>query len=205
MVIQIDDAGTGDLVGPAVIGARRVETGEFIFKEIGLQHFCEPLWSQKSPTAETNRLVQEILAEWKIPKDEEIQLCRGNVFDQARVWLKASGYKYTDFLIEGPLQTAVEQWVVDKLHDLGIDDPKLTVESGKDRFFVLFRWVARNPVEREKYVKTGFKAWGKKWREQAFNPRKKKETKTPARRQHQQAPSKPPRNPQQQRPRNPFS
>ncbi len=205
MVIQIDDAGTGDLVGPAVIGARRVETGEIVCKEIALKHFCEPLWSQKSPTTEASRLVQEILAEWKVPKEEEIQLCRGNIFDQARAWLKEAGYKYTDFLIEGPLQTAVEQWVVDQLRALGVDDPKLTVESGKDRFFVLFRWVARNPVEREKYVKTGFKAWGKKWREQAFNPRKKKETKAPARRQHQQVPTKPPRNPQPQRPRNPFS
>jgi hypothetical protein len=205
MVIQIDDAGTGDLIGPAVIGARRVETGEMVFKEIGLQHFCEPLWSKKSPTAETRRIVQEILAEWKIGKEEEIQLCRGNVFDQARAWLKEAGYKYTDFLIEGPLQNAVEQWIVDKLRTIGVDDPKLTIESGKDRFFVLFRWVARNPVEREKFVKTGFKAWGKKWREQAFNPRKKKETKAPARRQHQQGPTKPPRNQQQQRPRNPFS
>jgi len=205
MVIQIDDAGTGDLVGPAVIGFRRVETGEIVFKEIGLQHFCEPLWSRKSPTAETRRIAQETFAEWKIGKEEQIQLCRGNVFDQTREWLKETGYTYLDTLIEGPLQDAVEQWVVNKLRALGVDDPKLTTQSGKDRFFVLFRWVARNPVEREKYVKTGFKAWENKWREKAFEPRKSRENKSNPQSTTRKQPPKSTRNQQQQRPRNPFS
>ncbi|OLS13109.1 MAG: hypothetical protein RBG13Loki_3281 [Promethearchaeota archaeon CR_4] len=205
MVIQIDDAGTGDIVGPAVIGFRRVETGEITFKEIGLQHFCEPLWSQKSPVAETRRYVQEMFVEWKIGKEEQIQLCRGNVFDQTREWLKETGYTYSDALIEGPLQEAVEQWVVDKLRALGVDDPKLTTQSGKDRFFVLFRWVARNPTEREKYVKTGFKAWEKKWREKAFEPRKTRGNNPNSQKNLHRQPPKSSHNENQQRPRNPFS
>lgn len=173
-VIQIDDAGTGDIVGPSVIGFYREETGEFLYREIALEHFCEPLWSQKSPQEETRRLVAEVLAEWQVTPDEIIKLCRGNIFDNVRKWLSEQGYTYEDAVIENPLQEAVEQKWVEILRDLGIDDPKLTTQSGKDRFFVLFRWVARNPEEREKYVKCGFPAWIKKWREKAYERKKPK-------------------------------
>ena len=39
MTIQIDDAGWGCLLLGVLIGAYRVETGEFAFGEISVEHF----------------------------------------------------------------------------------------------------------------------------------------------------------------------
>jgi len=39
MTIQIDDAGWGCLLLGVLIGAYRVETGEFAFGEIAVEHF----------------------------------------------------------------------------------------------------------------------------------------------------------------------
>jgi len=39
------------------------------------------------------------------------------------------------------------------------------------RFWMLLEWIAENPKLREKLVKTGWKSWKEKWREQAFKKR----------------------------------
>ncbi|HMF32839.1 MAG TPA: hypothetical protein VKK79_15550 [Candidatus Lokiarchaeia archaeon] len=205
MIIQIDDAGTGDIVGPGVIGFYHEEKREFLFKEIALEHFCEPLWSQKSPLQETVRLVQEGLTEWQVTPEDVIKLCRGNIFDEVRKWLTEQGYTYEDSIIEGPLQEAVEQNWVESVRALGIDDPKLNIQSGKDRFFVLFRWVARNPGEREKYVKSGFPAWVKKWREKAYERKKPRDRQMPRKPNDGRYQQRPPQSQNQRPRRNPFS
>jgi hypothetical protein len=38
------------------------------------------------------------------------------------------------------------------------------MDSGIKRYFILFNWVCKNFPNRERYVKTGFPAWKKKWR-----------------------------------------
>ena len=38
------------------------------------------------------------------------------------------------------------------------------MDSGIKRYFILFNWVCRDFPNRERYVKTGFPAWKKKWR-----------------------------------------
>ena len=69
MTIEIDDAGTGDLVGDAFIGLLRKETGELIFKTLPIDLFKGVNWKNKKPFFETVKLVQEGLRELNFQRD----------------------------------------------------------------------------------------------------------------------------------------
>ncbi|MFX0082963.1 MAG: hypothetical protein ACFE94_14525 [Candidatus Hodarchaeota archaeon] len=170
MTIEIDDAGTGDLVGDAFIGLLRKETGELIFKSLPVDLFRAENWKDKEPFKEAVNLIKDGLKELDFQKDSElIKLCRGNIFDQVREYFLEEGINYEDAIVEGKLQDAVEGKLLEHLrHDLNVRSRNLTKKSGAKRFFVLFNWVCYDFFNREKYVKTGFKKWNTVWRERAI-------------------------------------
>ncbi|MFW9939213.1 MAG: hypothetical protein ACFFD5_16345, partial [Candidatus Thorarchaeota archaeon] len=161
MTIEIDDAGTGDLVGDAFIGLLRKETDELIFKTLPLELFKAENWKNKKPFKIVVDLVKEGLEELNFQKDSElIKLCRGNIFDQVRAYFLEEGINYEDAIVEGKLQDAVEGKLIKYLrNDLNIRSKNLTIKSGAKRFFVLFNWVCYDFYNREKFVKSGFKKW----------------------------------------------
>lgn len=170
MTIEIDDAGTGDLVGDAFIGILRKQTGEIIFKTLSVDLFKGENWKDKRPFKEVVILVKEGLKEIKFQKDIDIiHLCRGNIFDQVRNYFLEEGINYEDAVVEGKLQDAVEGKLINHLrNDLNVRSRNLTVKSGAKRFFVLFNWVCYDFFKREKWVKSGFKKWNSVWRERAI-------------------------------------
>ncbi|MFX0028324.1 MAG: hypothetical protein ACFE8B_03885 [Candidatus Hermodarchaeota archaeon] len=170
MTIEIDDAGTGDLVGDAFIGFLRKETGELIFKTLPVDLFKGENWKNKKPFEEVVKLVKEGLTELEFQKDTDlIHLCRGNIFDQVRNYFLEEGINYEDAIVEGKLQDAVEGKLIKHFrNDLNVRSRNLTVKSGAKRFFVLFNWVCHDFYKREKFVKTGFKKWNSVWRERAI-------------------------------------
>jgi hypothetical protein len=170
MTIEIDDSGTGDLVGDAFIGFRRVETDKIIFKTIPLDMFNEINWKNKMPFKLVVDLVKDGLKELNFQKEsEKVLLCRGNIFDQVRNYFDEMGINYEPTIIEGKLQDAVEGRLVSYLrNDLGIRSRSLTITSGKKRYFVLFNWLCQDFFKREKYVKSGFKKWKTIWRPRAI-------------------------------------
>lgn len=170
MTIEIDDSGTGDLVGDAFIGFLRQETGEMLFKALSVELFKGDNWKNKEPYKMTVDLVKEGLKELKFDKKtENVLLCRGNIFDQVREYFNDVGIKSEGAIIEGKLQDAVEDRLVEHLrNDLGVRSKKLTRKSGAKRYFVLFNWVSYDFFKREKYVKSGFKKWNTVWREKAI-------------------------------------
>ncbi len=179
MSIEIDDAGTGDLVGDAFIGFLRKDTGKIIFRTLPVELFKKENWKNKMPYKKTVELVKSGLEELHFDKEKEkILLCRGNIFDRVRDYFDEEGIKYKPAIIEGKLQDAVEGKFVNHLrYELGIRSRNLTKKSGAKRYFVLFNWVSRDIYKREKYVKSGFKRWNTIWREKAiekFNHRKRK-------------------------------
>jgi len=182
MTIEIDDAGTGDLVGDAFIGLLRKETGEIIFKTLSVDLFKGENWKNKKPFKEAVEVVKEGLEELNFQKDSElIKLCRGNIFDQVREYFLGEGINYEDVIVEGKLQDAVEGKLIEHLrNDLNIRSRNLTKKSGARRYFILFNWVCYDFFNREKYVKSGFKKWNTVWRERAiekFNNLKKRQVK----------------------------
>ena len=111
-------------------------------------------------------LIEKGLAELNFdPNKDIIFLCRGNIFDIARNELRQRNYVIKDAVIDGELQDRVEQAYLDHLKTLGVDveREKITIESGKDRYFKLFEWVSRDFYKRRKLVKSGFKKWQTKW------------------------------------------
>jgi hypothetical protein len=170
MTIEIDDSGTGDLVGDAFIGFYRKDINKMIFKTLPVDLFKGENWKSKMPLKKTVELVKQGLEELKFDKSKEkVLLCRGNIFDDVRAYFIEEGILYEDAIIEGKLQDAVEQKLVNHLKsDLGIRSKKLTTKSGAKRYFVLFNWVSYDFYKREKYVKSGFKKWNTIWRERAI-------------------------------------
>ncbi|MFX0009989.1 MAG: hypothetical protein ACFE9R_06720, partial [Candidatus Hermodarchaeota archaeon] len=71
-------------------------------------------------------------------------------------------------IVEGKLQDAVEGRYISHLRKLGVKSKRLTKEAGAQRYFVLFNWVSYNFPKHERYVKSGFPAWNKKWRDIAI-------------------------------------
>lgn len=170
MTIEIDDAGTGDIVGDSFIGLLRKETGELIFKTLPVDLFKGENWKNKKPFSEAVKLVKEGLSELNFQRDTEIiHLCRGNIFDQVREYFLEEGINYEEAIIEGELQDAVEGKLVEHLrNDLGVRSKNLTTKSGAKRYFILFNWVCYNFPKRERFVKSGFKKWNTIWRDRAI-------------------------------------
>ena len=175
MVIEIDDSGTGDLVGNAFIGFLRKETGELLFRTLPVELFQGDNWKDKILLKYTLEMVKDGLRELNFNKDKEIiKICRGNIFDEVRPYFIEKGINFEDAVIEGELQEAVEGRLITHLRsDLGVKSKNLTKKSGAKRFFVLFNWVCYDFYNREKYVKSGFKKWNSIWRQRAIKKYKK--------------------------------
>ncbi|MFW9950097.1 MAG: hypothetical protein ACFFKA_08230, partial [Candidatus Thorarchaeota archaeon] len=166
---EIDDAGTGDLVGDAFIGFLRKETNQMLFKRLPLELFQKEGWENKVCLKKVVDVVKEGLQELDFNhKNEKILLCRGNIFDELRAYFNDEGINYESAIIEGKLQDAIENRYLEHLkNDLGIRSNKLTTKSGAKRYFVLFNWVSYDFYNREKFVKSGFKRWNTIWRNKA--------------------------------------
>lgn len=174
MRFEIDDAGTGDLLGDAIIGFYIEEKDVFIAKHIPLEYFQNENAKLKYPEKFTAELIINTLNELGFnPKNDTIFICTGNIFVDAKKLLKDKGYKYTETKIEGVLQQKVEQAYLDYLKTLGVN-VNITIESGKDRYFQLFNWLVEDYPNRRKYVKTGFNMWQKKWEQIALERYQKK-------------------------------
>jgi hypothetical protein len=166
--IEIDDAGTGDLVGDAFIGFRDTETGKIIFRSVPVGLYNEDNKGEDQPKKHILRIVLEGLQALNHGKGDRILLCRGSCFDLVREYFNEKEIYYEPAIIEGKLQEAVEGKFIQHLRKLGVSSGNLTMESGAERYFILFNWVCRDFPNREGFVKTGFPSWKKKWREIAM-------------------------------------
>jgi hypothetical protein len=166
--IEIDDAGTGDLVGDAFIGLRDTETGEIIFRSIPVGLYNEENKDDNRPKKHIVKMVKDGLKALDHGNGDRILLCRGNCFDLLREYFKENDIYYEPAIVEGELQDAVEGRYVNHLRKLGVKSRRLSKDSGITRYFILFNWVCRDFPNRERFVKTGFPAWKKKWRDIAI-------------------------------------
>jgi len=162
--IEIDDAGTGDLVGDAFIGFRDTEIGKIIFQSVPVGLYNGDNKDDDRPKKHIVEVVKKGLKALKHSDADRILLCRGDCFDLVREYFNKNNIYYEPAIIEGELQDAVEGRYVQHLRKLGITSRNLTEESGAKRYFISFNWVCRDFPNRERFVKTGFPSWKKKWR-----------------------------------------
>ena len=162
--IEIDDAGTGDLVGDAFIGFRDTNTGKVIFQSVPVNLYNEENKEENRPKKHILKIVIKALRALNHSKGDRILLCRGNCFDLVREYFDENKIYYEAAIVEGELQDAVEGRFIHHLRTLGVRSKNLTMDSGIKRYFILFNWVCQDSPNRERYVKTGFPSWKKKWR-----------------------------------------
>jgi len=167
--IEIDDAGTGDLVGDAFIGFRDTSTGKIIFQSVPVILYNKENKEDDQPKKHILKVVIKALKVLNHSEDDRILLCRGNCFDLVREYFDENNIYYEAAIVEGELQDAVEGRFIQHLRKLGVRSNNLTMDSGIQRYFLLFNWVCRDFPNRERYVKTGFPSWKKKWRKIAMD------------------------------------
>ncbi len=176
--IEIDDAGTGDLLGNAFIGLRDTSTEKIIFQSVPVDLYKDDEDNNKHILEPKKHILKVVIKALRILNhndSDRILLCRGNCFDLVREYFEENGIYYEPAVVEGVLQDAVEGRFIQHLRKLGIKSSKLTTEAGFQRYFVMFNWICQDFPNRERYVKTGFPSWEKKWRKIAMERYQKSE------------------------------
>ena len=156
MTIQIDDAGYGDLLFGAVIGAYRLETGDFVYDVIDVRYFQRPLFEKKVYLDEAGRIAVR-LAERLEPEDGEMfELCRGDILNvAAEALVEAFGEeRVVRVKVEGKAQYLVEEAYLDEVRNLGYEPLPARTEKWAKSFWHMYRWLKANP-RMLRYAKTG--------------------------------------------------
>ncbi|SKA83134.1 hypothetical protein SAMN05443428_10542 [Caloramator quimbayensis] len=160
-MIQIDDAGSGSLVGGTVIGIIRTETLDFYYDIIPVEFFKTPEFEEKKYKDYCIKIIEEGLNELKVSKDEEIEICQGYIFDKARNYLKEKGYKVLSVKISEPLQSIIEETFIDYAIGLGIPLDYLQYTKYPFHFHRLLKWVLADFKKRSEICKTGWSSYKK--------------------------------------------
>jgi hypothetical protein len=157
MVVEVDDSGWGDLIGGVVIVLRRVSTDESYSGEIPLELFSSEAFKYKVYLKYATQIVLQGLEELNVPKIEPIQICTGYIFSQTKKTLKELGYTVIEAKITGKTQEFAEKSFIKSLVKMGIGSYD-QVESMRS-FNGFKEWVNEDLINREKFVKSGWKNW----------------------------------------------
>lgn len=160
-MIQIDDAGSGSLVGGTLIGILRVESGEYYSEIIPIRLYSEKNFKIKLYLKYTTGIVKRAFKALDVQKDEIIAVCRGYMFDDLRKHLTAGHYKYISTKIGEPLQSKIEMSFEDYVVSLGLPRDFIKFTKYPFHFHRLLRWVYADYENRSKLCKTGWKSWHK--------------------------------------------
>jgi hypothetical protein len=175
----LDDAGTGSLVGGVLIGGLCLDSASpLIVLEVPVDLFQ----GQAYQDGEYRRAVAEaavhVLDRLGAQAGDDVLVCQGWVLQPAVELLEAQGYRVSVGKVGEPLQTLIEQALLEYLRGitgLGEKDLWLNMPPGL-HFWKLWAWLRGNksvgPVlpERAAQAKTGWpswEAWGsnKSWKE----------------------------------------
>jgi len=128
-VIQIDDAGSGSLLGGTYIGAMRVETGEFFYDIIPIEYYNEENFKNKLYLKKACEIGKKLFKKLKVSKTENIQVCRGYMFDIFRKWLQMEEYNWESTQILNPLQEIIEKSFENYALSLGLPEKFLRYQN----------------------------------------------------------------------------
>ncbi|AOT68115.1 hypothetical protein [Geosporobacter ferrireducens] len=160
-MIQIDDAGSGSLIGGTCIGVMRAETGEFDFDIIPIDLYRPEYFEKKIYLDEVVRIIGKSFQKLSVEKKEQIEVCRGYMFDRLRPWLKNNQYQYINTSIDEPLQQKIENTFSQYVIQLGLPEQYINYTKYPFHFHRLLRWVYADYDKRKTLCKTGWKSWEK--------------------------------------------
>ena len=172
MTIIIDDAGTGDLLYGAVIGAYRDSTNEFTYEVIDVKYFKTNFFKRKAYLTQASKIVSKLLAQMKPKPDEEIHICRGYIFDTAieKLKKKYGEDKIIRVKVEGEAQDLTEIAYLDEVRNLGYEPLEERDTRRAKSFFHMLNWLKKNP-NMLPYAKSG---WPRLKRYKLFRTKKRR-------------------------------
>ena len=160
-MIQIDDSGSGSLIGGTCIGIMRVETNEYFYDIIPIELYRPEIFEKKQYLDKVVDIVQSIFMKLGVSKDEKVEVCRGYMFERLQQWLKEENYNYTSTAIGEPLQSIVEYTFENYANSLGLPSQFINYTKYPFHFHRLLRWVYADYENRYPLCKTGWKSWKK--------------------------------------------
>lgn len=160
-MIQIDDAGSGSLIGGTCIGVIRIETNEYYYEIIPIEFYSKDNFKKKLYLDYVVTIVNRIFNKLKVNKTEKIQVCRGYMFDKLRKWLKEYNYNFESTKITDPLQSKIEKTFEEYAVSLGLPEKFITYTKYPFHFHRLLKWVYADYENRKELCKTGWKSWSK--------------------------------------------
>lgn len=160
-MIQIDDAGSGSLLGGTVIGITRVETKEYEYDIIPLEYYRSDIFGEKEYINYVVIIIKKLFNKLNVTITEKIEVCRGYMFDKLKIWLEENNYNYVCVEIKDPLQSLVEKTFEDYAISLGLPQNFITYTKYPFHFHRILKWVYADFENRSLLCKTGWKSWHK--------------------------------------------
>lgn len=158
MTIEIDDAGTGDILYGVVIGAYRPEDDHFVYDMIDVRYFQEPVYNKKRHLNEARRIALRLVDRLGLKEEEKILICTGDVLNEAaEALLEQYGEeRIVRGKIEGRAQFLVEQAYTDELSNIGYEARDDRTEKWGKNFWHMYNWVKKDPERRLRWTKSAF-------------------------------------------------
>jgi len=140
-----------------VIGAFRCETQEFRYDVLDVKYFRYPRFRSKEYLKQASKVVFQLLGKLQIKRDEQIQICKGYIFDEAVNDLKEmyGGSRVDRIAVTGEPQRLTEIAYLGEIRNLGYESMKERDEKKAKSFFHMMNWLEKNP-EKLMYAKTGW-------------------------------------------------
>jgi len=160
-LIQIDDAGSGSLIGGTCIAAIRVETNEYYYDIIPLTFYSEKNFKHKNYLDHVVYIIKRLFIKLKVDKKEPIEVCRGYMFDRLRKWFIEENYNFNSTKILEPLQSRIERTFEDYSISLGLPCDFIRYTKYPFHFHRILKWVYADYDTRHKLCKSGWKSWNK--------------------------------------------
>jgi len=158
LTIEIDDAGTGDILFGVVIGAYRPEDDHFIYDMIDVRYFQKPVYGKKRHLNEARRIAIRLVDRLGLREEEKILICTGDVLNEAaEALLERYGEEHIERgKIEGRAQFLVERAYTDELHNIGYEAREDRTDKWGKNFWHMYNWVRKDPARRLRWTKSAF-------------------------------------------------
>ncbi|MDD3299036.1 MAG: hypothetical protein WCS98_07090 [Bacillota bacterium] len=160
-MIQIDDAGSGSLLGGTCIGTLRVETGEYRYGIIPIELYDPDNFKAKKYLDSVVEIAATSLTALNVKKNEKVSICRGYMFDRLKKWLERNFYNWESTVIHDPLQSIVEKTFEDYAVSLGLPQQYIRYTKYPFHFHRLLKWVYADHEKRKRLCKQGWDSWQK--------------------------------------------
>ncbi len=140
-----------------VIGAYRSETQEFTYDILDVKYFRYPRFRSKEYLKQASKVVFHLLSKLQIKRDEQIQICKGYIFDEAVNRLREiyGDSQVSRITVTGEPQRLTEIAYLDEIRNLGYEPVEERDEKKAKSFFHMMNWLQKNP-EKLIYAKTGW-------------------------------------------------